>query len=90
MCVLQDTCETQSEVMLLAHKKLNDLDHLVVRVVPFLFFPSDERLTGIFGEMLWFTVLQRHTNLFVQEPMQILLPPMDSIRLSKGDRLNRL
>lgn len=59
MCWLQDTFGTLSaEVMLLAREKLDDLDHLFLAVVLFLSFP-DERLSGIFGETLWFTVPQR-------------------------------
>lgn len=71
-------------------KKLSDFDHLFVTVVLFLLFPFflpvlNERLTGMFGEMLWFCVL--HTHLFVQELMQILLSPMDSICLSRRTSL---
>lgn len=51
-------------------KKLNDLDHLAVRVVPFVFFPPDER-------HLWaYCATETHTNLFVKGLMQILLSPI--------------
>lgn len=77
--------------MLLAREKLNDLDHLFITVVLFLFFSSDERLSGIFGETLWFTVPQRHTPTSLSKsPCKYCFHLYGQYPSFKEGRINRL
>lgn len=85
VCELQDTCETQSaEVMLLTltHKK-NPPVILTIWWSQWSCFPLPPCWKADWHLAVVYCAAETHTDLFVQRPIEILLSPMDSARLSE-------